>query len=192
MDAHSTQGETPRLPPIHTIRGVGVVLDSDLSALYGVPTMVFNQAVKRNAKRFPTDFLFQLSDEEFATLKTKIESPRTESSGCLRSQTVILKPGRGRHRKYPPWAFTEHGAIMAATILRSPLAIEMSVYVVRSFVRLREQLMTNAVIHKRLAQMDKKLLEHDVVLQDLVGKLLPLLSIPPETKQPKRRIGFQA
>lgn len=80
---------------------------------------------------------------------------------------------------------------MAATIMRSPLAIQMSVYVVRSFIRMREQLMTNAVILKRIAQIDKKLLEHDLVLQDVVEKLLPLLNTPSETKQPKRRIGFQ-
>lgn len=190
MAAHATQGDTPSLPPIHTIRGLGVIIDSDLAALYGVQTLIFNQAVKRNAKRFPAGFLFQLTEEEFANLKSRIEKPAGEGSGPLRSQNVILKPGRGQHRKYPPWAFTEHGAIMSAMILRSPLAIEMSVYVVRSFVRMREQLMTNAVILKRLAQMDKKLLEHDVVLQDLVEKLLPLLNTPPEAEQPKRRIGF--
>jgi phage regulator Rha-like protein len=105
---------------------------------------------------------------------------------------VILKTGgRGQHRKYRPLAFTEHGAIMAATILRSERAVAMSVYVVRAFVRMREALLTNAVIFKRLAQIDKKLLEHDVVLQDVVEKLLPLLNPPPEEK-PRRRIGFHS
>jgi len=99
---------------------------------------------------------------------------------------VTLKAHGGR--RYLPWAFTEHGAIMAATILRSPRAVAMSVYVVRAFVRMREDLMTSAVIFKRLAQIDKKLLEHDVVLQDVVEKLLPLLNPPPDP--PKRRIGF--
>jgi hypothetical protein len=102
---------------------------------------------------------------------------------------VTLKnAGRGQHRKYLPWVFTEHGAIMAATILRSPRAVTMSVYVVRAFVRMREELLTNAVILKRLAQHDKKLLEHDCVLQDVVEKLLPLLSPPAEPPKPK--IGF--
>ena len=110
-----------------------------------------------------------------------------EIAGSLRSQKVILKAHGGR--RYLPWAFTEHGAIMAATILRSPRAVAMSVYVVRAFVRMREALMTGAVIFKRLAEIDKKLLEHDVVLQDVVEKLLPLFNPQPEEK-PKRRIGF--
>jgi hypothetical protein len=106
---------------------------------------------------------------------------------------VTLKTaGRGRHRKHLPWAFTEHGAIMAASLLRSPRAVAMSVYVVRAFVRLRDALMTNAVVLKRLAQIDQQLLEHDVVLRDVVEKLLPLLSSPPEEATPKRRIGFNA
>jgi hypothetical protein len=115
----------------------------------------------------------------------------------LKSQIVTSSSGRrqpafGGHggiRKLP-WAFTEHGAIMAATILRSDRAVAMSVYVVRTFVRMREELMTNAVIFKRLAAIDKKLLEYDVVLQDVVEKLLPLLNPPPEEKKPERRIGF--
>jgi hypothetical protein len=181
----------PALPPIHTIRGQRVVLDSDLAALYGVPTIAFNQAVRRNLNRFPADFLFQLTEEEFANLRSQIVTSSSEVSGSLRSQTVILKTGgRGQHRKYRPLAFTEHGAIMAATILRSPRAVAMSVYVVRAFVRMREELLTNAVIFKRLAQIDKKLLEHDVVLRDVVEKLLPLLNPPPEDEKPKRRIGF--
>lgn len=133
----------PQLPPIHTIRGQRVVLDSDLAALFGVTTIAFNQAVRRNLKRFPVDFLFQLAEEEFANLKSQIATSSSEVSGSLRSQTVILKPGgRGRHRKYLPLVFTEHGAIMAATILRSPQAVAMSVYVVRAFVRMREVLLS--------------------------------------------------
>lgn len=165
----------PPLPPIHTIRGMRVMLDSDLARLYGVPTKVFNQTITRNRDRFPADFIFQLTDEEFAN---------------LRSQIVTLKtPGRGRHRKYLPLVFTEHGAIMTATILRSPRAVAMSIYVVRAFVQMREALLTNAVILKRLAQVDRKLLEHDVVLRDVVERLAPLLS-PPEGPPPKRKIGF--
>ena len=95
-------------------------------------------------------------------------------------------------QEFLPRAFTEHGAIMAATILRSPRAVEMSVYVVRAFVRMRDELMTNAVVLKRLAQIDKKLLEHDLVLRDVVEKLLPLLNAPPEPEPPKRRIGFNS
>ena len=177
----------PGLPPIHTVRGQRVVLDSDLAVLYGVTTIAFNQAIKRNANRFPRDFAFQLNREEVANLISQIVISSLEIAGSLRSQKVILKAHGGR--RYLPWAFTEHGAIMAATILRSPRAVAMSVYVVRAFVRMREALMTGAVIFKRLAEIDKKLLEHDVVLQDVVEKLLPLFNPQPEEK-PKRRIGF--
>jgi hypothetical protein len=164
----------PNLPPIHTIRRQRVVLDSDLARLFGVSTMAFNQAIKRNLARFPEDFILRLTREEMANLI---------------SQIVISSPGprHGGARKLP-WAFTEHGAIMAATILRSPHAVAMSVYVVRSFVHLREALATNAIILKRLAQIDKRLLEHDVVLQDVVEKLMPLLA--PRPSSHARRWGF--
>jgi hypothetical protein len=178
----------PNLPTIHPVRGRRVMLDSDLARLFDVPTMVFNQAIRRNLPRFPSDFVFQLTPEEFENLKSQSVSSSSDHSESLRSQIVILKkPGRGRHRKYLPWVFTEHGAIMAATILRSPRAVAMSLYVVRAFVRLREELLTNAVLLRRVAEHDKKLLEHDLVLQDVVGKLLPLLDPAPA---PKRRIGF--
>ena len=177
------------LPPIHAVRGQRVMLDGDLAQLYGVTTMVFNQTIRRNLGRFPADFLFQFTKEEFAALKSQIVTSSSEGNAPLRSQNVISKrSGRGRHRKYLPLVFTEHSAIMAATILRCPRAVVMSVYVVRAFVQMREALLTNAVIFKRLAQLDKKLLEHDVVLQDVIEKLLPLLN-PPEPP-PKPRIGF--
>lgn len=179
----------PNLPPIHVIRGQRVMLDGDLASLYGVATFTFNQAVRRNLIRFPADFLFQLTKAEFADLRSQIVTSSPEATDSLRSQDVILKKSsRGQHRKYLPWVFTEHGAIMAATILRSPRAVTMSVYVVRAFVRMREELLTNAVILKRLAVHDKKLLEHDVVLQDVVEKLLPLLN--PPAAPLKRKIGF--
>lgn len=178
----------PTLPRIHTVRGQRVLLDADLAALYGVPTMVFNQAIKRNLARFPADFLFQLTREEVGNLMSQIVISSSEPPASLRSQIVTLKkPGHGGTRKLP-WAFTEHGAIMAATLLRSPRAVAMSVYVVRAFVRMREELLTHAVILKRLAQHDKKLMEHDHVLQDVVEKLLPLLDPPPIPSKPK--IGF--
>ena len=158
---------------IHKIREQRVILDADLARLYAVETRVLIQAVKRNAKRFPRDFLFHLAPEEAAS---------------LRSQIVILKTGRGRHRKYPPYAFTEHGALMAATILNSPRAVAMSVYIIRAFVKLREAQITNAAILKRLAEIDKTLLLHDSALRDIYQKLLPLLEPPPAA--PKPEIGF--
>ena len=107
------------------LRHQRVILDSDLAELYGVPARQLNQQVKRNRERFPADFMFQLTAKE---------------DGALRSQIVISKKGRGGGRRYPPYAFTEHGAIMAATVLNSKQAIEMSVFVVRAFVRMREML----------------------------------------------------
>lgn len=161
-------------PLIVSIRKQRVILDADLARLYGVPTFRFNEAVKRNAARFPADFMFQLTVDEFA---------------CLTSQNAISKPGRGG-RRTRPYAFTEHGAVMAANILRSERAIRMSVFVVRAFVRLREQVAANQAILKRLAEIDRTLLQHDKALLDLYEKLLPLLQ-PPEDA-PRRRIGFQS
>jgi hypothetical protein len=158
---------------IFQVRGEPVVLDSDLAALYGVETRAFNQAIRRNLHRFPPDFAFQLSAEEWDN---------------LRSQIVILKAGRGQHRKYRPWAFTEHGAIMAATILNSERAVAMSVYVVRAFVKVRRELLAEATLKARLERIDKTLLAHDAALRDLYAKLRPLLLPPPDL--PKRRIGF--
>lgn len=177
----------PELPPIHTVRGQRVVLDSDLAALYGVLTKRLNEAVRRNADRFPEDFCFQLTVQETAFLRSQIATSKLEGTP---EEGITPNSERRGGRRYTPFAFTEHGALMAATVLNSPQAVQMSLYVVRAFVRMREELLTNAVIFKRLAQIDKKLLEHDVVLQDVVEKLLPLLNPPPVEEKPKRRIGF--
>ena len=158
---------------ITNIRDRRVILDVDLAALYLVETRALIQAIKRNAARFPEDFVFQLT--------------REESLG-LRSQIVILKRGRGHHRKYAPYGFTEHGALMAATVLNSPRAVAMSVYVIRAFIKMREDLAANAIILKRLAEIDKTLLLHDTALRDVYQKLRPLLEPPPAP--PKRQIGF--
>lgn len=172
----------PELFPIHVVRKQRVLLDGDLAKLYGVKPMVFNQAIKRNVRRFPDDFAFQLTREEVMNLKSQsVISSEAESS--------LLFSGHGGRRKLP-WAFTEHGALMAAMLLRSPHAVAMSVYVVRAFVRMREELLAHSAVLKRIAQIDKKLLEHDLVLRDVVEKLLPLLS--PAEPAPKRRIGFHS
>jgi phage regulator Rha-like protein len=125
---------------IRLIRGQRVLLDSDLATLYGVPTNRFNEAVKRNAARFPVDFAFRLTAEEHE---------------ALRSQSAILKTGRGQHRKYLPYVFTEHGSIMAATILNSQTAMEMSVHVVRAFVSFRQILASNAELANRLRALER-------------------------------------
>jgi hypothetical protein len=149
---------------ILTVRGRTVLLDADLAEIYGVPTKVFNQAVKRNPERFPNDFCFRLTLEEAEALLRS------------RSQFVTLK--RGHNLKYRPQAFTEHGAIMAATILNSSEAVAMSVFVVRAFMLMREQLAANADILKRLAEIDDVLLKHDLELRKLWKKLRSLFAPP--------------
>jgi len=178
---------------ILTIRNEKIILDADLAQIYGVETRVMNQAVKRNADRFPPDFLFQLSKAELDSLKSQIATSNTQQSECqydgaLRSQFVTLKPGRGKHLKYLPHAFTEHGALMAANVLNSPQAVKMSVYVVRAFIQQRQLILSQADILKRLSQIDKKLLDHDDVLRIIWQELQPLLNPPPDPPKPK--IGF--
>jgi hypothetical protein len=163
-------------------------LDSDLARLYGVPTFRFNEAFKRNRHRFPADFAFQLTADELSNLRSQFAISRpqaTDSLGANSSQFAMRSHGG---RRYLPWVFTEHGALMAANILRSDRAVQMSVFVVRAFVRLREQVAANTAILKRLAEIDKTLLEHDSALRDIYQKLLPLLQPPADP--PKRPIGF--
>jgi hypothetical protein len=170
IDSPQTTPDVANL--ILNLRGLRVILDSDLAKLYGVPTFRFNEAVKRNRHRFPDDFLFQLTKEE-------VEG--------LTSQSAMSKPGSGGRRTLP-WAFTEHGALQASNILSSPRAVAMSVYVIRAFIRLREMLTDNLVMAKRLAEVDKTLLTHDMALRDIYQKIRPLLLPPPDP--PRKKIGF--
>jgi hypothetical protein len=185
---------TPMEPLILLIRKQRVILDADLARLYGVTTKAFNQAVKRNAKRFPEDFAFQLTASELAHLRSHIVTSNAETveSAIKNQNRSQIVTGSQKHRdpRYRPWPFTEHGAVMAANVLRSERAIHMSVFVVRAFVRLREQVAANQAILKRLAEIDRTLLQHDRALLDLYEKLLPLLQPAPDP--PKRRIGFQS
>jgi hypothetical protein len=162
------------LPLIHTIRGQRVILAADLAKLYGVRTLRLNEAVRRNKVRFPIDFMFQLT--------------RLEALEHSRSQIAILN-AQGANIKHLPYAFTEHGAIMAANVLNSPQAVAMSVFIVRAFVQQREAIAANDAILKRLAEIDKTLLLHDSALRDIYQKLLPLLQPPPDPPKPK--IGFR-
>lgn len=158
---------------ISVVRGQKVILDADLAELYGVETRVLLQAVRRNANRYPPDFLFVLTTQEVA---------------ALRSQTVISKrSGRGG-RSHARIAFTEHGAIMAATVLHSPRAIEMSVYVVRAFIQLRHALAANREIEKRLHELERKVGTHDQAIAEIILALRQLTQPPPAIK--RRRIGF--
>lgn len=174
---------------IITLRGERVLLDADLAALYGVTTSALNQAVKRNSGRFPEDFAFRLRPEEAAHLrsKTAISSQQhAESKKDFQnpSQTVT---GSQKHRDphYLPWAFTEHGALMAANILRSARAVQTSVQVVRAFVRLRQMIATNKDLAKRLDELESKYDRQFKVVFDAIRELMA----PPPTK-PRRRIGF--
>lgn len=155
---------------IYTVRNQRVMLDSDLAELYGVPTRVFNQAVKRNKERFPADFMFQLTENEHDS---------------LRSQIVISNQRGGR--RYLPYAFTEHGTIMAATILNSQRAIEMSVFVVRAFIQLRDLLSSHKQLSSRLDDLERKLSSHDRDITMIINAIRNLM-IPPSQK--KRQIGF--
>ena len=155
------------------IRGQRVVLDTDLAAFYGETTKRFNQQVSRNRARFPEDFMFQLSDEEFA---------------ALRLQSATLKTGRGQHRKYLPYAFTEHGAIMAATLLNSPRATALSIYVVRAFVELRGLLSANKELATKVHALERKVSVHERNIAELADSMAELLATP--APPPKRPIGF--
>lgn len=182
----------PLEPLIVRVRGQRVILDADLARLYGVTTKRFNEAFKRNRARFPEDFAFRLTPAEFANLRSQFATSRLQDIDYIdknynRSQFVTGSHGG---KRYLPWAFTEHGALMAANILRSAHAVQMSVFVIRAFVRLREQVAANTAIIKRLAEIDKTLLQHDTALRDIYQKLLPLLQPGPEPR--KRRIGFIA
>jgi hypothetical protein len=150
-----------REPPIVEIRGRRVLLDADLAHLYGVSTKRFNEAFKRNRHRFPDDFAFRLSAQEARTLKSQSATSNTQAFD-LPDNRLKMAPGiRRGGRRYAPWVFTEHGALMVTNILRSERAVQMSVFVVRAFVRLREQVVANDAILKRLAEIDKTLLVHD-------------------------------
>jgi ORF6N domain len=156
------------------LRGQRVILDRDLAQIYGVPTRVLNQAIKRNRKRFPEDFVFRLNAEE---------------AEFSRSQFVILKRNRGQNIKYLPYAFTEHGAIQAANVLSSPRAIEMGVFVVRAFVKLREILASNKELAQKLDELERKLQTHDRVIVDILKAIRELMNPPAPARRP---IGFTA
>ncbi len=173
---------------IHTVRGERVILDADLAKLYGVETRVLNQAVRRNRGKFPPDFLLELTNAEAANL----QSIRKQGDARLRSQIVILK--RGHHLKYQPFAFTEHGAIMAANILNSPQATQMSVFVVRAFIKMRSLLTDTRELAKKLAALEKELTNrldsHEVAISEFMRRIMLLLDPPPAPDVPTKEMGF--
>jgi hypothetical protein len=174
---------------IFLIRGHKVMLDADLARLYGATTKALNQAVKRNHARFPKDFAFQLTPRELDDMMLQIAMSKTGARQGNRSQFVT---GSQKHRdpRFLPHAFTEHGALMAANVLNSQRAVQMSVYVIRAFVRMRQAMVADEVVARRLAEIEKTLLTHDVALQDLYARIRPLLLPPPAPT--RRRMGFSA
>ena len=157
---------------IRFLRHQRIILDKDLAELYGVPVRQLNQQVKRNPERFPGDFVFRLTEKE---------------QRFLRSQIVISKKGSGG-RRYLPNGFTEHGAIMAATVLNSKRAVQMSVFVVRAFVRLREMLSTNRRLAAKIDELERRIDTNDDAVEEIVAAIRQLMT---PAKRPRRRIGFQ-
>ena len=154
------------------IRGKKVMLDADLAQLYGVSTKRLNEQVKRNRDRFPEDFMFQLNAAEVKNLRSHFATSKKERGG----------------RRYFPYAFTEHGAIMLASVLNTPRAIEVSVFVVRAFVRLREIFSTHKALAHKLVELESKFKTHDDAIRSLVSAIRELMAAP--ERRPKK-IGFQ-
>jgi phage regulator Rha-like protein len=165
---------------IYEIRGERVMLDSDLASIYGVETKSLNRAVKRNRDRFPKDFVFQLCEDEWKN---------------LRYQIGTLKTGRGQHRKYLPYVFTEHGAIMAANVLNSARAVQMSVFVVCAFLKMRALLGDKRELAQKLALLEKELKKrldvHEAVIVTILQRVMDIIDPPLSPQPPKPRIGFR-
>lgn len=164
------------------VRGQQVILDHDLAAIYDVETRTLNQAVKRNIDRSPKNFAFSLKQQEVVALRSQFVISKSGEK-----LTSPAASGRGGSR-YLPFAFTEHGALMAANVLRSPKAVEMSVFIVRAFVKMREEFSSRRDLEKRLNNIEKVLLVHDTQLKELFDKIRPLL-LPP-ADPPRKGIGF--
>ena len=166
---------------IYTVRGQRVMLDADLAAVYGVTTKRLNEQLKRNRKRFPVDFGFQLS---------LAEAQEWQRS---RSQSATLK--RGQNIKYRPYVFTEHGAIMAATVLNSPRAVQLSVFVVRAFVKMRAALSDNPELARKLAALEKELKDrldvHESAIVSILQRVMDIIDPPALPEPTKKKIGFQ-
>lgn len=157
---------------IVVVREHKVMLDSDLAKLYGVTTKRLNEQVRRNKDRFPPDFMFQLNAEE---------------ADALRSHFATLEAGRGRHRKYAPYVFTEQGVAMLSSVLKSKRAVQVNIAIMRAFVELRQVLASNAVLARKVADMEQK---YDGQFQVIFEALRQLMAPPPTP--PKRKIGFIA
>lgn len=186
MSSHALAIQVERR--IYLIRGEKVMLDADLAWLYGVETKVLNKAVKRNRNRFPTDFMFQLTQAEAEGLRLQIGTSKDaipDGTPGLRFQFGTSKTKRGG-RRYLPYAFTEQGVAMLSSVLRSKRAVHVNIAIMRTFVRLREMLLSNADLARKLAALEKKYDTQFKVVFDAIRELMT----PPE--KPKRQIGFHS
>jgi len=171
-------------PLVHLLRHEKVILDSDLAELYGVATKVLNQAVQRNIDRFPPDFMFQLTEDEWEDLRSQTVTSKNSGSS-LRSQSVTLK--RGQHRKYLPYVFTEQGVAMLSSVLHSPRAVEVNIAIMRTFVQLRRLMDSNALLAEKIEALEAKYAEHDQHFEVVFEAIKQLISTP---TPPTREIGF--
>ena len=176
---------------IYEIRGERVMLDRDLAALYETETKFLNQAVKRNSKRFPKDFMFQLTNEEWESLRFQIDT--LEKNNPLRSQIVTIKTGRGQHIKYLPYAFTEQGVAMLSGILNSDRAIKMNIAIMRAFVEVRKVLLKQSDLKEQLKEIRERMGEHDVQLNQIYDAMENLLDekVAQRKWEERERIGFK-
>ncbi|MBA4387711.1 MAG: DNA-binding protein [Verrucomicrobia bacterium] len=178
-------------PVIVTVRGQKVVLDSELARIYGVRTKALNQAIKRNREKFPADFMFQLTYKDLAEIQLQHAADKDDDS--MRSQ--IVTAWQKRNTRFVPYAFTEHGAIMAATVLDSPRAVQMSVFVVRAFVKMRSALMDSQHLAMKLAALERevkaRLDTHDAAIVDILRRIMDIIDPPALPEPPRQGIGFR-
>jgi ORF6N domain len=180
---------------IYEIRGERVMLDSDLASIYGVETKALNRAVKRNRDRFPKDFVFQLTEDEWKYLRYQIgTSSSSREHQSLRYQIGTSSLGHGGRRNRP-YVFTEHGAIMAANVLNSRRAVQMSVFVVRAFLKMRALLGDKRELAQKLASLEsalkKRLDVHEAVIVTILQRVIDIIDPPVAPEPPKPRIGFR-
>jgi phage regulator Rha-like protein len=178
---------------IYVIRGERVMLDRDLAALYETETKALNLAVKRNIRRFPADFMFQLTREEYEALRLQIETLK-QSDSPLRLQNETLKTARGQHSKYLPYAFTEQGVAMLSGVLNSDKAIQMNIAIMRAFVEIRKILLEENDMKSQLRMVKDRLGEHDAQLNQIYDALENLLDEKAAERkwEERRRIGFNS
>ena len=176
---------------IYEIRGERVMLDRDLAGLYEVETKVLNQAVKRNINRFPTDFMFQLTREEFENLRFQFET--SNNYDCSRSQIVTLNKSRGQNLKYLPYVFTEQGVAMLSGVINSDKAIAMNIAIMRAFVAVRQVLVKQNDIKTQLKEIKERIGDHDVQLNQIYDAIENLLDEKAAERkwEERERIGFK-